>query len=175
MLYVVGHRPTPAILRLADERGIVVTGSVPDVRPYLARAAAVVAPLQIARGIQNKVLEAMAVGRLVVASPGAITGLNVRPGEELMQATSAEEWVEALTEALTDHGLQNQFGRSARSYVRRFHEWSAALAPFKDLLAIGHDPRTDGHQGVAGASSPSVRPMMPVPMPLELEAPATRA
>ncbi len=183
-LYVVGHRPTPAILRLADEPGIVVTGSVPDVRPYLARAAAVVAPLQIARGIQNKVLEAMAVGRLVVASPGAITGLKVRPGEELIQATSAEEWVRALTEALSDYDLQNQFGWRARSYVQRYHDWSAALAPLNDLLAIGRDHRADGHQGVAGCVAELARVQGSLVLgpksgdfgydePLGLEAPAT--
>ncbi len=138
--YIVGHRPTPAILRLADEPGIVVTGSVPDVRPYLARAAAVVAPLQIARGIQNKVLEAMAMGRLVVASPGAIAGLKVRPGEEVIQAASAAEWVDALAEALSDRDLQEQFGRRAQSVRPASSQLAHVLGSARGIA--GHRRRT---------------------------------
>ena len=76
---IVGMRPTPAVQALAGKH-VVVTGTVPDVRPYLAHAAVVVAPLRIARGVQNKVLEAMAMGRPVVASAACAGGIDATPG-----------------------------------------------------------------------------------------------
>ncbi|MBW8897819.1 MAG: TIGR03087 family PEP-CTERM/XrtA system glycosyltransferase, partial [Massilia sp.] len=78
--YIVGSRPAPAVQELARLPGVVVTGTVPDVRPYIAHAAVSVAPLRIARGIQNKVLEAMAMATPVVVSPQALEGIDAVPG-----------------------------------------------------------------------------------------------
>ena len=86
---IVGANPAPAVRKLADRRNIVVTGRVADVRPYLAHAALVVAPLRIARGIQNKVLEAMAMGRPVLATPQAFEGLRAVPGRDLLVGADA--------------------------------------------------------------------------------------
>src|SRR5262249_31571633 len=77
-VWLVGRRPTAAVQRLGEVPGVCVVGQVPDVRPYVARAALAVVPLRIARGVQNKVLEAMAMARPVVASPQA--GLKPRAG-----------------------------------------------------------------------------------------------
>ena len=78
--HIVGARPTAAVVALASLPGVTVTGSVPDVRPFLAHASLVVAPLRIARGIQNKVLEAMAMEKIAVVSPQAMAGISARPG-----------------------------------------------------------------------------------------------
>src|SRR5207302_49708 len=90
---IVGRRPTAAVKKLAHLPGVGVVGEVPDVRPYLADAAVAVAPLQIARGVQNKVLEALAMGKAVVASPQAIEGLNLQDDVHIVRATTADEWI----------------------------------------------------------------------------------
>ena len=130
---VVGARPTPAVLRLADRPGVTVTGRVADVRPYLAHAAAAVAPLRIARGIQNKVLEAMAMGRPVVASPQAFEGVRAEPGRELLVADGAEEMAAAILAILAD--AHAGLPAAARAAMTRHYDWDATLAPLDALLA----------------------------------------
>ncbi len=99
-LEIVGKHPTPAVLKLSRIAGIQVTGAVPDVRPHVAGADIVIAPLQIARGIQNKVLEAMAMARPVVATTSAATGIDAINGQHLMIADSPQQWVDQITPAL---------------------------------------------------------------------------
>src|SRR6185437_4385138 len=94
---IVGRKPTPEVMRLAEIPGVQVIGSTPDVRPFIAEASVVVVPLRLARGIQNKVLEAMAMGKAVVAAPPALAALKTEPGTHLLKAATPEEWVEALT------------------------------------------------------------------------------
>ena len=119
--YIVGARPTPAVTALGDLPGVVVTGTVPDIRPYLAHAAVSVAPLRIARGIQNKVLEAMAMARPVVAAPGAFEGIEATPGSELLVAAGAVPFAEAVGTVL-DGGLPDM-GRLARERVLVRYSW----------------------------------------------------
>src|SRR6185312_2261157 len=88
--HVVGANPGKELLKLAAAPGVFVTGRVADTRPYIAHASAVVAPLRIARGIQNKVLEAMAMAKPVVASRQAFEGVRARPGQDLLVAEGAE-------------------------------------------------------------------------------------
>src|SRR5512143_322945 len=90
---IVGSRPCKAVLALARQPGVVVTGGVADVRPFLAHAACAVAPLRIARGVQNKVLEAMAMGRPVVATAAAAAGLGARLDDEICIADEPEAMV----------------------------------------------------------------------------------
>jgi hypothetical protein len=87
--YIVGARPAPAVQALGQRPAWTVTGTVPDVRPYIAHAQVAVAPLRIARGIQNKVLEAMAMATPVVVSPQALEGIDAEPGSELVLADDA--------------------------------------------------------------------------------------
>ena len=82
-LYIVGGNPSPSVLNLAKQTGVVVTGRVPDIRPYIAAANAVVAPLRIARGVQNKVLEAMAMDKLVIATSMAMEGIVLPANNDL--------------------------------------------------------------------------------------------
>jgi len=130
--YIVGARPTPAVLELGKQSNIVVTGTVPDVRPYIAHARAAVAPLRIARGIQNKVLEAMAMATPVVVSPQALEGIEAEPGRELVLAQDAACYVDAIA-ALLARG-DNQIGLAARARVERKYSWPSNLACIGERL-----------------------------------------
>jgi glycosyltransferase involved in cell wall biosynthesis len=110
-----------------------VTGRVADVRPDLAHAALVVAPLGIARGIQNKVLEAMAMGRPVVASPGAFEGIRAEPGRDLLVADGAEATVRCVLEVL--EGRHPGMGAAARALIEARYSWQSALARLDRILA----------------------------------------
>jgi sugar transferase (PEP-CTERM/EpsH1 system associated) len=130
---IVGRNPTAAVRRLAARPGVIVTGEVADVRPWLAAAAAVVVPLAIARGIQNKLLEAMAMGRPVVASPAAYAGIDARPGRDLLVAESADQ-AAAIIGLLDDPSRAAAMGQAARAQIVARYPWDAMLAPLAGLL-----------------------------------------
>ncbi len=124
--HIVGANPGPDVRRLANLPGIHVTGRVPDVRPYVAHAAVSVSPLRMARGIQNKVLEAMAMGKPVIASPEAFEGVRAEAGRDLLVAAGAEATARALGEVLD--GRHPGLGAAARLAVERHCPWSATLS-----------------------------------------------
>ena len=127
--YIVGSRPNAQVQALAQRPGVTVTGTVPDVRPYIAHAAVAVAPLRIARGIQNKVLEAMAMARAVVVSPQALEGIDAEPGSELVLAEDAPAFIEAVHALLASQdGARETIGQAARAKVQRRYSWSSNLA-----------------------------------------------
>ena len=130
--HIVGANPSPAVRALAELPRVHVTGSVPDMRPYLAHAAVAVAPLRIARGIQNKVLEAMAMARPVVASPEAHEGVRAVAGRDLLVANGAEAMAAAVTQVLA--GGMPGLGRAARAAVLAGYDWKATLARLDDIL-----------------------------------------
>jgi sugar transferase (PEP-CTERM/EpsH1 system associated) len=134
--WFVGHRPVAAVRRLAEHAGVKVLGSVPDVRPYVARAALAIAPLQIARGVQNKVLEAMAMGKAVVATPEALTGIALTPGREALEARTPGEWVDELSGLIFDSARRQEVGRAAREFVERRHDWQLCLSPLGSVLGL---------------------------------------
>ena len=129
---IVGARPVAAVTALAARPGVLVTGTVPDVRPYIAHAAVCVAPLRIARGIQNKVLEAMAMARPMVVSPQALEGIDAAPGAELLVADGAAEHLSTLSHLLasSDAGM----GAAARTKVERQYSWPSNLARIEARL-----------------------------------------
>lgn len=131
--HIVGARPSEAVRALAAQPGVQVSGAVPDIRPYIAHAALAVAPLRIARGIQNKVLEAMAMARPVVASPDAFEGIAARPGRDLLVADGATETLARIEEVLD--GRHPGLGRAARAAVAARHDWRATLRRLDDALA----------------------------------------
>ena len=131
--WIVGMNPAPAVQALAGD-GVVVTGTVPDVRPYLAHADVIVAPLRIARGIQNKVLEAMAMARPVVISSAPATGLAARPGLDCEIAHSGEEFVSRIFALLADVTSRRNMGQAARETVLARYSWAAHLAVLERLL-----------------------------------------
>ena len=125
--HIVGRSPAPAVQALAGD-GINVPGTVPDVRPYLQHAAAVVAPLRLARGLQNKVLEAMAMARPVVAAGTCVRAITLNPQAGLQAAETETDYVERTTALLADREAADAAGRSARDFVVGAYSWDAHLA-----------------------------------------------
>ncbi len=134
---VVGRAPVPAVRALDGVNGTRVTGAVLDVRPWIAVADLVVAPLTIARGVQNKVLEAMAMARPVLATPEAATGIAARDGFELVVADGADALARQALALLHDPVRAATIGQSARAFVIRECGWDHVLAPLASLLGLG--------------------------------------
>jgi polysaccharide biosynthesis protein PslH len=133
---IVGRGATAEVTALAERPGVIVTGEVPDVRPWLAAAAVVVAPLAIARGVQNKVLEAMAMARPVVASPGAFCGIDAEPGRDLIVADEPEEQAAAILALIADPKRAAAMGEAARRRMEEGYSWDARLAPLAGMVGL---------------------------------------
>ncbi len=129
--YIVGSNPTEEVKRLAGER-VTVTGAVPDVRPYLRYAQAVVAPMRIARGIQNKVLEGLSMGRPLVVTGKGLEGIEAVPGEHLLVAGEADEFAARVSEILDMN--RDAMGSAGRDFVCAANSWDASLARFSEFL-----------------------------------------
>jgi hypothetical protein len=143
-LSIVGANPTPRVRALAELPGVVVTGRVADVRPYVRRAAATVAPLLIARGTQNKILESMAMGVPVVASDLAARGVQATPGEHLLSAGTPEDMARAVLSVLQDPRERARLAIAARALIERDYSWASTLAAFDAALAGLHARDADG-------------------------------
>ena len=133
--YIVGRSPAPSVLELAGDR-VVVTGTVPDVRPYLRHATVVVAPLRIARGIQNKVLEAMSMEQAVVVAKGCGEAVDAVPGRDFLLADSAEEHVLQIENLLGSPEQRSIMGQAARRQVVLRYSWDAHLAMIDRYLEL---------------------------------------
>ena len=131
---IVGRRPTAAVKRLARIAGVRLVGEVADVRPHVATARVAIAPLQVARGVQNKVLEALAMGKAVIASPQALEGLGLRADVHLVCASGAEQWTNDLVRLLQDAHQCNRLGTAARAHLEQHYRWDNALRPLLPLL-----------------------------------------
>ena len=131
--HIVGANPAASVQALAALPGVHVAGRVADTRPYMAHAALAVAPLRIARGIQNKVLEAMAMARPVLVSPQALEGLRAEPGRDLLVADSPAATA-ACAAAVLD-GAHASLGAAARAAVEQTYPWTATLRRLDPLLA----------------------------------------
>lgn len=137
--HIVGRNPTPAVRALAGP-AVNVTGTVPDVRPWLQHAAVVVAPLRLARGIQNKILEAMAMARPVVAAAACADALRAAPGRELLTAHDAAGFADQVAALLADAPRAAAIGTAARDCVLREYSWDAHLAALDRRLAALMQP-----------------------------------
>ncbi|HLA98002.1 MAG TPA: glycosyltransferase [Anaerolineales bacterium] len=124
-LIIVGKDPPKNILALAQNPAITVTGTVPDLRPYLSKATLAVVPLVYGAGSQLKLLEAMACGTPVVASPRAIMALRAEPGKDLLVAHTPAEFAAKILELFDHPEMANQIGLSGRQYIRDHHRWAA--------------------------------------------------
>ena len=130
--YVVGMNPDRAVRALASDAGATVTGRVDDVRPYLQHARVVVAPLRVARGIQNKILEAMAMAKPVVVTAGSAAALSVQ-ADELEVASDAHGFA-AKVLAMMEPARGEDFGRRARARVLKDYSWAASLEQLDELM-----------------------------------------
>jgi sugar transferase (PEP-CTERM/EpsH1 system associated) len=135
---IVGRAPTDAVLALARHPGVIVTGEVADVRGWLAAAAVVVAPLKLARGVQNKVLEAMAMARPVVASAAAAQGID--HGGTIRVGGTAGDMADQIGILLADPAIAATLGAAARTQVQQRYSWAARLALLDDILGIAAQP-----------------------------------
>ncbi len=143
---IVGSNPSPELRKLDGRGGIAVTGRVPDVRPYIAAADVVVAPLRIARGIQNKVLEAMAMAKPIVATAAALEGIEAEAGTHLVVADQPDAMASAILGLARDQAKAAALGTAARQRVVERYDWDAKLAPLDaklDLGAIKYGRRRD--------------------------------
>lgn len=128
---IVGANPTPAVRALGQRPGILVTGRVADVRPYLAHAVLAVAPLRVAQGVQNKVLEAMSMARPVVATPQAVEGIDAEPGREVVLAEAEVEFASRVS----DFFARPQTNSAGRAFVERNHSWTGTLRKLSAVCA----------------------------------------
>jgi sugar transferase (PEP-CTERM/EpsH1 system associated) len=136
--FIVGSNPAEEVKRLAKLDGVTVTGRVPDVRPYVFHATAAVGPMRIARGIQNKVLEAMAMSKPVIVTSGALEGIDATPGREVILADDAETFADAAIRLASADGAATPegaaLGLAARRLILERYDWDACLSGFDDLM-----------------------------------------
>ena len=126
-LSIVGSNPTPNIKKLAFLDGVEVTGRVDDVRPYVQSAALTVVPLEIARGTQNKILESLAMGVPVICSRLAAKGVDAVPGEHLLVADTADEYLRCVGEVIEDVEFRKQLALSGHARMLEHHTWQTAM------------------------------------------------
>ena len=126
-LLIVGADPSPAMRALGDLPGVTVTGSVPDVRPYIRSSALMVAPLAIARGTQNKILEAMAMGVPVVTSAAAAGGVDAEAEHHFLVADSAQEIVHAVLRVVESPSERGRLGGAGRARMLSHHAWPRSM------------------------------------------------
>jgi sugar transferase (PEP-CTERM/EpsH1 system associated) len=134
VLEIVGAAPPRSILALASADRVVVTGTVPDVRPLVHKSAVTVAPLIIARGTQNKILEAMAMGVPVVASSVAARGVDAEPGRHLLAADSPRDFAAAVLGLLESSAERRRLADAGRERVLSNHSWAASLQRFDGIV-----------------------------------------
>lgn len=134
-VHIVGRDPTPEVRALESEH-VRVWGAVADMREYLGGADIAVIPLDVARGVQNKVLEAMAMGLPCVISEGAATGIPAQDGRDFAIARSDEQFAATLDEMATDPGRSRAMGEVARRWAIEHAGWDAALSGLPRLLGI---------------------------------------
>lgn len=155
--HIVGSRPAARVRALARVAGVTVTGTVDDVRPWLAGATLAVAPLRIARGVQNKVLEAMAMGKIVLASPQALEGIAAQPGLELLLARDEAEFVHhaaRVLRAADGQAAHAAMAEAARQLIVQDYNWERNLQSLGAMLQV---------QPIAAAAT--ARPPLPEPFP----------
>lgn len=150
---IIGANPAAEVKKLARYPGVNVTGFVDDVRPHLREAAVCIVPLRIARGVQNKVLEAMAAGKAVIATSESVAGLRVADGEHLMIADTPERFAGAALEVLRDESLRESLEMRARYYVEAEHDWKPLLQKLVELIeAVGARENKPGRPNTRAAA-----------------------
>ena len=137
---IVGSRPTDSIRALDGVDGIEVTGRVPEIPPYLDSAGIAIAPLHLARGVQNKVLEAMSNALPVVASPQAAQGLGETSRDTLIIETTADATANAILELMRDPASARSIGHRAAEFVRHHFQWKNMLAIFDEAVLQDDGP-----------------------------------
>lgn len=144
---IVGADPPRRVRQLARLPGVEVTGYVPHIQDYLARATIAVAPMQGGTGIQNKVLEAMASGTPVVATPYALGGIEAQDGEHLLVARDAKGLAEQVVRLLKDPALRRRLARNARRLVEEKYTWERSVAMLEEVYRLAIEQRSPSEMG----------------------------
>jgi polysaccharide biosynthesis protein PslH len=134
VLEIVGDAPPAQVRGLAGD-SVIVTGRVPDVRPHLDRAAVVAAPLRLGGGMRVKVLDALAAGKALVATPRALAGVPIEPGTHALVADGDSELGEAIVELLRDPEQRRRLGTAARALAAERLTWERAAVEYEALYA----------------------------------------
>lgn len=150
-LQIVGAQPSKEVWALSKLPGVEVTGTVPEVQPYVRKAACSVAPLNIARGTQNKILEAMAMEVPVVASALAAGGVDAVPGEHLLAASSTEEYLQAILQMVEQPEARARIAKAGRARVASHHNWEKFCAGL-ELCIEDCKRRFDRPEGVSACA-----------------------
>lgn len=138
--YIVGSRPTNRVRRLGGGPGVWVTGYVEDVRPYYEMADVCVVPLRLARGVQNKVLEAMSMGKAVISTPKANQGIGAQDGRHLLLAENAPDFAKGVSNLLKDPYLRARLGEESRAFVLANCDWNVNMRELERILYSSPDP-----------------------------------
>lgn len=133
---IVGRNPASAVLALRQMPGVIVTGAVDDVRSWLSVADVVVAPLNIARGIQNKVLEAMAMAKPVVVSAAAAEGIDAKDGTHFIVANNPERQAQIICDLLSNKSARARLGNAARAHVVKEYGWARQLRSLNQIMDL---------------------------------------
>ncbi len=145
-LTIVGNKPPQSILKLAQDPRVEVTGYVDDLRPYIRRADVVLSPMVYSVGIQNKVLEAMALGTPVVVAAQAVAALGARPGQDLLVAETAPEFARAALRVMGDAQLQASLSQYGHAYVEQHHNWQTVTEQIVDVYEQAIADFGGGHE-----------------------------
>lgn len=122
-LFIIGNNPTADIKKLADDSAVTVTGFVDDVRPLARSSSVFVCPIRAATGLNNKVLEAMAMGISIVATPGACEGIAVHPEKDILLGSTPQDLADQVVRLLGDEPLRRSLANSALDLVRKDYSW----------------------------------------------------
>lgn len=134
-LQIVGRNPAQEITALDSQMNVQVHANVPDVRPYYHAASVAIAPLIIARGLQNKILEAFAMRTPVVSTPNAVEGVSINR-EHAMIASDPQEWVDCIDQLFQSEPDRTRYANAGYDFVKKNHSWETCLQPFAELLNI---------------------------------------
>jgi len=135
-LILAGRDPAPALRRLADATaGITLTGSLPDIRPVMARATVHVCPVRSGSGVKLKILEAMAMGKAIVTTSCGLSGIAAEPGRDLLVADGPEDFAGAVVRVLREPELRQRLGAAARMVAAREHAWHAVARRYEEVYS----------------------------------------
>jgi sugar transferase (PEP-CTERM/EpsH1 system associated) len=134
-LLIVGAKPPSAIRALADIPGVTVTGLIPDVRPFVLKSTLSVAPITIARGTQNKIIESMAMGVPVISSEQAAGGVDAIPGEHFLVARTPNDYRDAVLQIMESRETRARLSHAGRARVLSHHNWTKSMGKLDTLIA----------------------------------------
>ena len=144
--YVVGQYPSERLKRYGNRPGVVVTGRVDDVKPYIARAVVYVVPLRIGGGTRLKILEALAMGKAVVSTSVGAEGLNLTAGDEIVIADEPTMFANAVVQLMEDRSIRRKLGKHGRRRVEATYDWRRIGEKLQGL----YEAAVDGDSGTTG-------------------------